>query len=270
MKTQHVIFTMLLLLMACSKDDGPNQQNPIDQPDPNNQAPESFGLISVADNSTDVQPNPTFSWDTASDPDGDTVTYDFFIDTQEEPETKMAEGIETATFKVPDSLALCRARVYFWKVVAKDGKGGETISETFGFTVRTFNDAEQLTPINPFKARSNHASVVLNGIWVLGGQDNNGSSDHAWLSNDGSNWSHTNVNMNSIFNFPPRFFHAAASFNDKIWIAGGVVSNFSNDVWTSTDGATWTEVDQVQEYTARAEHTLTVFQDKLWVIGGGG
>lgn len=267
MKKQHLIFAIpLLLLMACSKDDGP--PGSMDPSDPDNRAPESFNLLRVDDNDTDIQPNPLFSWEAAVDPDGDQVTYDFFIDTQPDPETRMAVGLETTSFKVPDSLPLCRARKHYWKVVAKDDKRGETVSETFSFTVSTLNDAERLTPTNPFTGRSNHAAVAFNGMWVLGGFDTNGASNQVWFSIDGNNWEF--VNQNSTANFTARFFHTAITFNDTLWVIGGVGSEFLNDVWTSTDGITWTEVGQVQEYVARAEHTLTVFQDKLWLIGGGG
>ncbi|MEK6153652.1 hypothetical protein WIW50_10350 [Flavobacteriaceae bacterium 3-367] len=267
MKTPYLFFIIsLLLLGACSKDDGPGQQNP--DPDPQNQAPEQFGLIRVADNSMDVQPNPSFSWDISIDPDGDTVIYDLFLDTKQNPEVIVEENITGTEYKVPDSELLCRARNYHWKVVAKDGKGGETTSETFSFTVSTLNDAEQLLPSNPFTARLNHTAVVFDGMWLLGGFDAKGPSNQVWFSPDGNDWEF--VNQNGTADFARRFFHTAIVFNDALWVLGGVSTGFLNDVWTSTDGITWTEVDQIQEYVARAEHTLTAFQNKLWIIGGGG
>ncbi len=263
-KTTILIVTIGLIFCSCSNDDSGNHV----MADPDNQAPESFGLISVADNSTDIQPNPSFSWNTAIDPDGDEVLYDLFLDTKPNPETRVAQSLENTTFKVADSLPLCRARTYYWKVVAKDGRGGETASQTFDFLVRTLNDAEGFSSANPFTARENHASTTLNGMWVIGGFDAKGPSNQVWFSVDGNNWDFVNENGNT--DFTRRVFHAAVSFNGALWITGGVGTGFLNDVWTSTDGITWTEVGQVQEYVARAEHTLTVFQDKLWIIGGGG
>jgi hypothetical protein len=265
MKTKCLIFAIALLLTtACSKDDGGSGNDPL--PNPENHAPESFSLMNVADGSVDVQPNPTFSWDTTTDPDGDTVTYDFFLDTQAEPQIKMDTDIETTTFKVPDSLALCRVRTYYWKVVAKDGKGGETPSEIFSFTTRTLNDAEQITNKGDFSKRNNHASVVFNDeMWVLGGFVNQVASNDNRKST-GADWAGLGSATSELYT--ERFFHSAVSFSDKIWITGGVVADFANDVWNTPDGKVWTQLNQDQEYIKRAEHTLTVFAGKLWIIGG--
>ena len=263
MKTNILFVSMVPFLMACSQDDGGGTNLPL--PNPNNHAPEPFNLVAVTDNSEDVFPNPSFSWDAATDPDGDSVTYDFFLDTQSEPEVKMAEGT-TTSYRVPDSLALCRARTYYWKVVAKDDKGGETSSEIFSFTVRTLNDAEQFTSKGTLLKRNNHASVVFNDeMWVLGGfVDQVASNDNR--KSTGTDWAGLASTPSELYT--ERFFHAATSFGDKIWITGGVVADFANDVWNSPDGKVWTQLDQDQEYIKRAEHSLSVFDSKLWIIGG--
>ena len=50
MEAKHLLFaTALVLLLACSKDNGlVNQPDLMEQPDPKNQAPESFSLMNVA------------------------------------------------------------------------------------------------------------------------------------------------------------------------------------------------------------------------------
>ena len=265
MKAKHIIFaTTLLLITACSKDDGGGSN--VQLPDSDNRSPEPFNLVSVGDNSVDIDPNPTFSWDAATDPDGDTVTYDLFLDSHAEPQTKMAEDLGDTSFKVSDSLALCRARVYFWKVVAKDGKGGVASSEIFSFTTRTLIDAEQITNKGDFSKRNNHASVVFNNeMWVLGGFVNQVASNDNRKST-GADWAGLASTSSELYT--ERFFHAAVSFSDKIWITGGVLADFANDVWNTPDGKVWTQVNQDEEYIKRAEHTLTVFDGKLWIIGG--
>ena len=70
---------------------------------------------------------------------------------------------------------------------------------------------------------------------------------------------------------------------EKIWVMGGDddTDNF-NDVWSSPDGAIWTEStppndkdgnpvtkDNTNWWTARYSHTSVVFNSKIWVLGGG-
>jgi len=79
--------------------------------------------------------------------------------------------------------------------------------------------------------------------------------------------------------FSTRTEHSLIEFNGKLWVIGGV--SFSsdvnrgllNDVWSSTDGLTWSEEvsnNSNTSFTPRASHTTVVFQDKIWVIGGSG
>ena len=64
--------------------------------------------------------------------------------------------------------------------------------------------------------------------------------------------------------------HAALSFNNKIWVLGGEVGSnkYKNDVWSSSDGATWTEVTGSAGWSARRGHAAVVFGGKMWVLGG--
>jgi hypothetical protein len=59
----------------------------------------------------------------------------------------------------------------------------------------------------------------------------------------------------------------AASFRGRLWLVGG---SMTNDVWSSADGATWTQVTPNAGFPARSHHALLVFNDRLWVIGGNG
>ncbi|RFN58913.1 fibronectin type III domain-containing protein [Marixanthomonas ophiurae] len=120
--------TLLALLVvsvfSCSKDD--------DSPNPGNQAPDSFNLITVPDGSTDVDLNPTFSWEPAIDPDGDAVSYDVYLDTENPPTTAVASNLSDITYIPQDNLN--SGDTYYWAVVAKDGNQGETLSNVASFT----------------------------------------------------------------------------------------------------------------------------------------
>ena len=239
-----------------------------------NEIPGAFSLLQLANESTDVVPTPTFTWEAATDPDGDTVTYDFYLDNESDPVTLVAEGLPDTTFTVSDTMALSLVRTYYWKVVAKDGEGGETSSEVFSFTTRTLNNAQQV-PLenNGYFPREFFASVVFDDkMWILGGNAQGRFLNDAWSSADGQVW--TLVNAQSTNTYEERFFHDAAVYEDNIQIAGGnTESGFSSSVSFSEDGIDWFQQDRSSTdgvFKPRAEHTLTAHDGKLWVIGGGG
>ena len=57
------------------------------------------------------------------------------------------------------------------------------------------------------------------------------------------------------------------AFQDKLWLLGGNNGSTTNQVWTSSNGADWSQAS-FPSWSARASHSSTVFKDKLWVLGG--
>ena len=55
-----------------------------------------------------------------------------------------------------------------------------------------------------------------------------------------------------------------------MWVIGGLTTGGvqHNDVWSSTDGITWTEVTDSAEWSVRELHQALVFGGKMWVVGG--
>ncbi|MCP4645721.1 MAG: hypothetical protein GY851_35075 [bacterium] len=86
--------------------------------------------------------------------------------------------------------------------------------------------------------------------------------------------------------FAPRDGAGALVYKDKMWLIGGwnppdkvhFPQKCSNDVWQSTDGATWTLVrpntygteafDPVREWEGRHTAGYVVFKDEMWIVGG--
>ncbi|MEX2043579.1 MAG: hypothetical protein WD926_01650 [Patescibacteria group bacterium] len=71
----------------------------------------------------------------------------------------------------------------------------------------------------------------------------------------------------------PRLGFAAAAFDGKLWVMGGVGAGvgadaFRNDVWHSEDGVTWTEATAAADWAVRNVPRAVVFADKLWLLGG--
>jgi hypothetical protein len=66
-----------------------------------------------------------------------------------------------------------------------------------------------------------------------------------------------------------RAAHTSVVFNNRLWVIGGHKDgDFRNDVWSSPDGVTWTQVTAAAPWIQRNSHTSVVFDNKLWVIGG--
>ncbi|WP_343487003.1 hypothetical protein [Allomuricauda sp. d1] len=249
------------LLWACSKDDGNNEPSQAQ-----NSPPEAFDLIGVTDNAVAVDVAPTFTWQSANDPDGDTVSYDLYLGTETEPSTLFAENISGASFTVQERLSLITE--YHWKVVAKDGKGGTVESVVNSFTTRNLNIPNApVTAAADFTARTHHSTVIFDDkLWIIGGIDNvTGPKNDVWYSTDGITW----AEATPAAAFPERFAHSVAVFDNKLWVIGGDdVGAFKNDVWYSTDGVNWNEATPAAGYVNRAYHSSAVFDNKIWVIGG--
>lgn len=80
-------------------------------------------------NSVVSEATATLSW-TASDVDGDPLTYDVYFETGDTPTQKVAENISETSFEVN----LTASSSYSWKIVVKDDKGGQTIGQIWSFT----------------------------------------------------------------------------------------------------------------------------------------
>lgn len=74
----------------------------------------------------------TLSW-SASDIDGDTLTYDVYLDTNEDPTTLVSENLSGTTFNATN---LTAASTYYFKVVVKDDKGGVSVGQVWSFTTK--------------------------------------------------------------------------------------------------------------------------------------
>jgi len=82
----------------------------------------------------------------------------------------------------------------------------------------------------------------------------------------GTLWQQTAVGASS---FPARGGFGTAALNGKLWVIGGRGTSGSlNDVWSSSDGVTWTQELANAPWSARNSHTVTAFNGKLWVMGG--
>ncbi|MEW4925614.1 energy transducer TonB [Algibacter sp. 2305UL17-15] len=125
-KRELSIVILLLLFIACSSDTDNKEEVGV------NQNPLGFDLLGIVNNAKNIGLFPSFSWEAAIDPDGDSVTYDFYLDTNSDPAQKVATDLSLTEYSISTSLELNTD--YYWAVVAKDNNGNTTKSALFSFT----------------------------------------------------------------------------------------------------------------------------------------
>ncbi len=121
-----------------------------------------------------------------------------------------------------------------------------------------------------WNARNGAASCVYDGkIWVMGGVCPASYLNDVWYSSDGENW----TCATTAAPWSARTGHSAVSYDGKMWMIGGGAwgAGFEtkNDVWSSTDGVTWTDVSDSAPWLPRMGHSLLVYDNKMWVLAGG-
>lgn len=84
---------------------------------------------------------------------------------------------------------------------------------------------------------------------------------------------HVWIRVTASADWTPRAGHTALYFDNKLWIMGGLADEnettvYKNDIWYSSDGATWTEVEEPIDWHERAFHTSVVFDNKMWIMAG--
>jgi len=139
--------TSILLLVSCGSPVAPN--NPPNVP---NNPPNVPSNPNPANNKTDVSITTTLSW-TCSDPDGDSLTYDVYFGTS--PTPPLVKSNHTSTTYNPGTLNY--GTKYYWKIVAKDSKGGITEGPVWNFTTMSLPSGS-LSVQRSFQVSRNSAS----------------------------------------------------------------------------------------------------------------
>jgi hypothetical protein len=129
----------------------------------------------------------------------------------------------------------------------------------------------------PFPGRSDAVFTSLNNrLYLAAGQDEfqNGRANDVWSSADGISW----VEEAHSAPFAARYFTASAVHNGRLWILGGDVAEPDDgfgwhrqfgggDVWSTSNGSTWTEHSPHAGFFPGTHNTL-VHQGRIWILGG--
>lgn len=230
-----------------------------------NEPPAAVVLDAPVADATNIGLLPELTWQSSVDSDGDMVSYDLYLGTNADPTTVVAPDLSATSFTVVSELT--KNTSYYWKVLAKDGKGGETFSEIRSFKTKNEFAVVEATADAAFPDRYGHSTVVFQGkMWVIGGTAGTTKRNDVWFSEDGENWTKA-VTSGTIFS--PRLSHASVVFDDKIWVIGGYdFSTQFNDVWYSEDGTNWVEATSEADFEPRYSAASVVYNSKIWLLGG--
>ena len=128
-----------------------------------------------------------------------------------------------------------------------------------------------------WEGRHTAGYVVHDGrMWIVGGDANQGHyQNDVWNSADGTRWKRVTDQVP----WAPRALHYTLGFDGKIWVLGGQTmpafapadEAFYRDVWTTTDGAAWQQVEPQAPYWSPRGMIggSVVFRDRIWILGGG-
>jgi hypothetical protein len=97
-----------------------------------------------------------------------------------------------------------------------------------------------------------------------------------WRSEDGVRW----TPVTDRVPWGPRVLHHTVAFQGRLWVMGGQTlpqfvardarERFYNDVWSSPDGVTWTQVTSGAGWPPRGMiGGSAVFRGRIWLLGGG-
>jgi hypothetical protein len=144
---------------------------------------------------------------------------------------------------------------------------------TRAFAQKTGPDWVQVTESAAWQPRDSAGEVAYGGkMWLFGGwfQSFEAPPRDVWSSADGATWTRVSKEAPWIHSDLPM----TIAFDHKMWLMGGWYNgrlpghSASNEVWWSTDGATWTQATPKAGWSPRLAGALVEFQGKMWILGG--
>lgn len=273
MKISNVILYLfsITILISCSKDD----MNEVAD------SPSSFNLLFVSNNATDVSFTPTFTWEESTGPNGETVTYDLYIQKANEvpngslPTQLHKSGITTNTYTV--TVPLLATTQYKWYVKAKISSGGD-INSTSVFSFITA-DVQNLPPnsfdlISPFDNETDVPSDPILSWQATTDPENDPIVYDVYLGENvpvriGAGVQATTLPVGSLLPNTTYFWYVQALDN------AGNGRNSELFSFTTGDGSsggsgnyTIISSNAIPNQVGRRGHQMINYNGKIWIIGG--
>ncbi len=140
-QTSYLWHTPGLYLVKVQSKDITGQQSTWSSPlsvEMQNRAPAQPISPSPQNGATNIQINTNLTW-TGADPDGDSLTYDVYLDTTNPP-IKLVDNQSGSTLR-PGTLSY--QTTYYWKVISWDGFDGSSSSPVWSFTTQASDGSQQ-------------------------------------------------------------------------------------------------------------------------------
>jgi hypothetical protein len=138
---------------------------------PTNNPPNAPSNPNPPNGATGVVIAPVLSWE-CSDPDGDTLVFDIYFGKSADNLTPIKQDYASKSYQVMD---LAYSTTYYWKIVAKDRKGGVKEGPVWSFTTKSQEQTNNPpnTPSSPYP-QDNETGVPINVIlsWECSDLDN--------------------------------------------------------------------------------------------------
>ncbi|HEU0123503.1 MAG TPA: hypothetical protein VFQ91_23435 [Bryobacteraceae bacterium] len=129
------------------------------------------------------------------------------------------------------------------------------------------------TPGASWEARDSQGEVVFgNRLWIFGGWFNSFAAPprDVWSSPDGKDWTKVTASAPWLHSDLPM----SIAYKGRMWMMGGWYNgrlpghSASNAVWSSKDGASWTEATPHAGWSPRLAAAVVEFKGRMWVLGG--
>ncbi len=115
-----------------------------------------------------------------------------------------------------------------------------------------------VNPAAPWFSRAYFKAFTFdNKLWITGGTSivvNGNYLGDVWSSPDGITWTQATNNGPSL----NRAAFDTFVFNNKMWLAGGLMSGALNDVWSSLNGVSWTQATNNLTNGGVGTHSIVV------------
>jgi hypothetical protein len=134
-------------------------------------------------------------------------------------------------------------------------------------------DWVKVTSAAGWQPRDSQGEVVYKDrMWIFGGWFNSFAAPprDVWSSGDGKTWTQVTNDAPWLHSDLPM----SIAFKNRMWMMGGWYNgrleghSASSAVWSSEDGAKWTQVTPKAGWSPRIAAAIVEFRGRMWILGG--